>query len=91
MDDAKYDRQITLLCPVCGSDQFSYDDEDDAAPVTCVDCGRETTRSQLIDDNSEVIESNVAEIGDEVVADVAKELNKSLADAFRGNKSIRFK
>lgn len=91
MDEAKYDRQITLICPVCGSDQFSYDDDDDSAPVTCADCGRQATRSELIDDNSEVIESHVAEIGEEVVADVAKELNKSLADAFRGNKHIRFK
>ena len=91
MDDEKYSRKVTLLCPTCGSDQFSVDGEDDSAPVTCAGCGRQTTREELIQANSENIEVQIAEVGEEVVADAAKELNKSLRDAFKGNKNIRFK
>ncbi len=89
MDDSKYERRVTLLCPTCGSDQFAFDDDDESAPVTCSNCGRQTTREALIEENSENIESHVAEIGEEVVADAAKDLNKSLRDAFRGSKNIR--
>jgi len=91
MDDEKYNRHVTLLCPTCGSDQFAFDDEDDAAPVTCANCGRQTTREELMSDNSERINHQFAEMGEEVVADSAKELNKSLRDAFKGNKNIRFR
>jgi predicted nucleic acid-binding Zn-ribbon protein len=91
MDDSKYDRELTLLCPTCGSSQFAYDNEDESGPITCADCARESTRDQLILDNQERIDLQLKEIGEEVVADAAKELNKSLKDAFRGNKSIRFK
>ncbi|MRS13265.1 MAG: hypothetical protein EG823_09420 [Actinobacteria bacterium] len=91
MDESKYDRQVTLLCPACGSDQFSFDDEEEDGPVKCVNCGRETTRDELIAENGETIEAHVAEVGEEVTADIAKELNKSLRDAFKGNKHIRFK
>lgn len=91
MDDGKYDRQVKLLCPTCGSDQFSFDDEDEDGPVKCANCGREMSRDDLIRENTENIEAHVAEIGEEVTADIAKELNKSLRDAFKGSKHIRFK
>lgn len=91
MGDGKYDRKLTLLCPTCGSSQFSYDEDDESGPVICVDCKRETTRDDLIRDNQERIDFEVEEIGKEAVADMTKELNKSLKKAFGGNKNIRFK
>ncbi len=91
MDEEKYERHLSLLCPTCGSDQFIFDDEDESAPVTCTTCGRKTTRDELISDNSENIELHNADMGREVMADAAKELNKTLRHAFRGNKNVRFK
>ena len=47
------DRKVTLLCPLCGNDQFSsidveleelYDADDDVR-VRCSDCGSEYTTS----------------------------------------------
>ena len=91
MDDEKYARKVVLRCPTCGSDQFAFDPDDESSLVKCADCGRETTREEIIEDNGPAIESQLTEIGDEVVADLAKDLNRSLNDAFRGNSSIRFK
>ena len=91
MDDEKYRRSVKLLCPTCGEDQFSFEHEGAFAPVGCANCGRQMTRDDLIRENSEVIEHSVAEMGQEVAADLSKELNKSLRAAFRGNKNIRFK
>ncbi|MGB4441675.1 MAG: hypothetical protein WBJ62_05565 [Coriobacteriia bacterium] len=91
MDDEKYKRSVKLLCPTCGEDQFSFEDESDVAPVTCVNCGRQMSRDDLIRENSELVEHNVAEMTQEVVADFSKALNKSLRAAFKGNKNIRFK
>lgn len=90
MDAEKYTRNVVLRCPVCGSEQFSYDPDDESSPVTCADCGHTTTREELIEDNGPTIESHVAEISERVVEDAAKDLNRSLRDAFRGNKNIRF-
>jgi transcription initiation factor TFIIIB Brf1 subunit/transcription initiation factor TFIIB len=90
MDDGKYERRVTLRCTTCGSDQFSYDDDDESGPVTCADCGRVTTKDELIEDNGPNIDAHVAEMGEEVMADAARELNKALRDAFKGNKNIRF-
>lgn len=91
MEEGKFDWQVALLCPVCGSNTFKFDEDDEAAPVRCADCGYETTREDLIEANGETIESHIAEMGEEILADVAKELNDSLRRAFRGNKYIRFK
>lgn len=57
------ERHLTLLCPTCGSDQLIFDDEDESALVTCATCGRQTTRDELIGDNSESIELHVADMG----------------------------
>ncbi|MDI9332823.1 MAG: YciI family protein [Cytophagales bacterium] len=51
MDAEKYNRAITLLCPTCGSSQFSHSEE--SALFTCTSCGRETTRDELIRESGE--------------------------------------
>lgn len=91
MEESKYDREVALLCPVCGSSSFNFDENNETTPIICADCGYETTREDIIEANGEIIESHLAEIREEVLADVAKELNDSLRRAFRGNKNIRFK
>lgn len=93
MNDDKLSRQVGLRCPTCGSDQFSYSEEEDdgGSTVTCAECGRQLTRDELIHENSENLEAHAVEIANEAVSESVKQLSKSLRDAFRGNKNIEFK
>jgi len=93
MNPEKYDRSVTLLCPTCGSSQFSQsaENEEDSALMKCASCGREITKDELIRENSENIAEHVDEIKEQVVKDVRSELQKSLAAAFKGNKHIKIK
>ncbi|MEH6986578.1 MULTISPECIES: ECs_2282 family putative zinc-binding protein [Bacillales] len=75
---------VTLKCVVCGNDQFSCVDESiediqdapDEAEVKCSDCGRVTTKEQLFEDNSEVIEANVEDFKEEIVKQLQKDFKK---------------
>lgn len=88
MDAEKYNRLVNLLCPTCGSDQFSQEDEhSESRPVTCGSCGLNITRDDLIRANSENIDEHVKEIGKQAVDDFQKEL----ARVFAGNKFIKIK
>lgn len=92
MSSEKYNRSLSLICPVCGGDQFEFDDCEETANIyKCPSCKREFTRELLIEENSENISEHVKEIGDEVAKDVAKELRATLQKAFSGSGSIRFK
>lgn len=79
-------RQVKLKCRVCGNDQFSSDYPEDSlvdAPgetkLKCAYCGAETTKDELIADNSRGINAAV----DDIVADVENELQKELDKALR--------
>lgn len=87
----KYNRQVRLLCPTCGSDQFAHEGEDGQAGelVTCVSCGLELSKDDLIRANRENVDEHVKEIGKEVAKDLQRELHESLKRAFRGNKNIK--
>jgi predicted nucleic acid-binding Zn-ribbon protein len=89
MDSNKYTRQVVLLCPTCGGDQFEYDTDEskDAGLVKCVSCKREMTRDDLVAENSENISEHVNEIGKQVRDDVAREISRT----FSGLKNIRIK
>lgn len=93
MDADKYTRSVTLLCPTCGSTQFSpvAPDNIESELQQCASCGREITRDELIRENSENIDEHVKEIGHEVANDLALELKKQLASAFKGSKFIKVK
>lgn len=93
MNPEKYNRSIKLLCPTCGCADFSYDEGlDEAVQVmTCVSCGRELNRDELIQENSENIGEHLSEIKDAILKDAAEELRESLKKAFSGNKNIRLK
>lgn len=79
-------RSVSLICSVCGNDQFSALDHDgeefaefsEAPFYKCSDCGRLTSKEQLIEENQEVINANIEVIKKEAVDEIKKELQKSL-------------
>lgn len=87
----KYNRQVGLLCPTCGNDQFAHDGEGGQTSelVTCVGCGLELSKDDLIRVNRENVDEHVKEIGKEVAKDLQRELHESLKRAFGGNKNIK--
>ncbi|RCK30108.1 ECs_2282 family putative zinc-binding protein [Thalassospira lucentensis] len=92
MDAEKYNRSVTLLCPICGSDQFEFENSDEIVDSAhCAGCGRRFTRDELIEENGENINEHVKEMGQEITRDFAKEMRNTLKKAFRGNKHIKFK
>lgn len=85
MDESKYNRNVELQCPTCGGSQFEYGEDIDAddAGVRCIGCDRSMTKAELIDANAENINQHVAEIGDDVVRDLQKDLGRIFKRAFR--------
>lgn len=79
-----YNRNITLLCPLCGSDQFESLDgkggEELEAPDTirfkCSDCNSIYTKAELIESNNERIEASIDEVKEELIKDFKKKLKK---------------
>lgn len=77
-------RKVSLFCSICGNDQFEtldkeYEDMTEAPDSTrfkCSDCGRIFTKSELLDENEEIINANIEDIQNEAVAEVEKELKK---------------
>ena len=88
-----YVRNVALICPTCGGDQFSFVSSGDGARdlQSCSGCGREITRAELIRENSENIDEHMKEVASEVKADAANMLKKQLAVAFKGSKFIKIK
>lgn len=93
MDTEKYNRTVALLCPTCGSTQFSSSKPDDSESelLTCASCSREITRDDLIRENSENVDEHLNEIGKEAAKDLALEFKNKLAAAFKGSKFIKIK
>jgi uncharacterized Zn finger protein len=84
----KHNRTVTLRCPTCGSEYFSHDDaETPEQIVTCASCGLKITRDDLTHANAENIDLHVKEMG----KDIADDLRKEIANAFRGNKFIKIR
>lgn len=85
MNIEKYSRQISLHCHACGGTRFEYDEtiESDEQIVKCAQCGRETIKRELMNENSENINAHVREVADEAVKDITKELNKTLKRFFK--------
>mgnify|MGYP001198648774 FL=1 len=78
-------RNISLLCPTCGNDQFSaidvetddLSDAPDETRVKCSDCGMILTKAELIEENQERINANIDDIKNEAVKEIEKELKKA--------------
>ena len=77
-------RKVTLYCPVCGNDQFicpntKFDDLSDAPGdimLQCADCKKFITKSELIEENQDVINANIEEIKQEAFKEIDKKLKK---------------
>ena len=75
-------KKITLLCPVCGNDQFEFpegfneDTVQEDAVLKCSYCGREYTKAELIELNGEIIDNGVEEFKNEIGKEVEMELKK---------------
>ncbi len=83
-------KKVKTKCHVCGNDQFSSDYPEDSlinAPgdtkLKCAYCGAETTKDELIADNSRGIDAAVDEITAEITSELQKELDKAFRKAFR--------
>ena len=80
------DRNVTLLCPLCGNDQFSSVNEDledlllasDDVRLRCSDCGSEYTKREFLDGNGEIIDNAVDELTRDVVKETERMLKKAL-------------
>jgi len=78
------EKQFSLICNLCGNDQFSTVDEQiedlqsapDYTEVECSDCGRVVTKDQLIDENSHVINENVEDFKKDIIKQLEKDLKK---------------
>ena len=81
-----FDRQVTLLCPLCGNNQFESPDEEfedlleasDNIRVRCSDCGSEYTKEELLDGNSNVIDNAAEEMEQDIINELEKDLEKAL-------------
>ena len=79
-------RSISMLCPVCGNDQFESLDAEyqelnetpDETLLRCADCGSTFTKEELIKENSEKINIAVEEMKKDVAKEIEKELKKAL-------------
>ena len=91
MDSEKHNRTVQLLCPTCGATDFECLPEEPESLLKCVGCGRETTRDDLISENSENLEEHKKELIADVKKDIEKDLRDSLRKAFSGSRNIRFK
>ncbi|MEK9496001.1 hypothetical protein V2H77_05970 [Photorhabdus sp. P32] len=89
LNPEKYNRNITLLCPVCGNTEMEHSEEFEI--VKCVGCGKELTKDELIQENGLSIDDHVDEIKKELTKDIQKQFNNMLKQAFKGNKNIRIK
>ena len=89
----KYDKQISLQCPTCGSQQFKHDGniENEDTILECHGCDRSMRKGDLIQENSENINEHLNDMKKEVLKDVKADLSASLKKAFSGNKHIKFK
>lgn len=79
-------RNVKLLCPLCGNDQFASLDEDfedlfhapDDVRLRCSDCGSEYTKRELVDSNAAIIDTAVDELKQDAAKEIEKELKKAM-------------
>ncbi|MGG6101254.1 ECs_2282 family putative zinc-binding protein [Pantoea allii] len=77
----KYNRNIILLCPVCGNSEMEHVEESEI--VRCIDCGKELTKDELIQENGASIDAHVNEIKKELTHDIEKQLKDMFKKAFK--------
>ncbi len=79
-----FNKQVSMLCPVCGNDQFEpieiinddYDDVLGDSRFRCSDCGSVFTKDQLLEENEEKISIAISEMKDDILKNFENELKK---------------
>ena len=79
-------RNVVLLCPTCGNDQFKaldeiqgeFKDAEDNARFRCSDCGLIITKGELLENNQDVINANVEDLKKDVIKELEKEFRKAI-------------
>lgn len=87
----KLNREIKMYCPTYGNTDFSFVEHDDEGLVICTQCERQMAKSQLLEENSELLAEAQNEITNEVQKQIEAEIKKRLRNAFNDNKYIKFK
>ena len=79
-------RNVTMLCPLCGNDQFSLVEKEymeliDApgyAKIQCSDCASIYTKDEIIEANAEKIDIATDEMVHDAMEEFEKELKKAM-------------
>ena len=78
-----YNRNIAMLCPICGNDQFSTIDnvEDlqeapDETRIQCSDCKKILTKAELLESNQHIIDANIEEVEKDLMKNIENKLKK---------------
>ncbi len=82
------ERNVVMLCSVCGNDRFkSLDVEcedflhvNEIGRVRCSNCGTEYTKQDIIDSNEEIINSTIDEVKRESIKELEKEIKRLFRD-----------
>lgn len=78
------EKEIKLICPICGNDQFSsldvpIDELKDGLEtnrIQCSDCHRIFTKEELLNENQEQIDNEIEQITDDIKKQLGKEIKK---------------
>lgn len=79
-------KRITLICPICGNDQFAsldvpveeLKDAPETNRVQCSDCHRIFTKEELLTENQELIDCEIEQIKDDITKQINEEIKKAL-------------
>lgn len=82
MKDIK--KSISLLCPICGSDQFEslnqegavFPNVSDSVSFRCSDCGAIYTKETIIEENSELISIAIDDFKRDALHEIKNELKR---------------
>lgn len=72
----KLNREIKMYCPTCGNTDFSFVEHDDEGLVICTQCERQMAKSQLLEENSELLAEAQNKITNEVQKQIEAEIKK---------------
>lgn len=70
-----YSRSVSMRCSTCAGTQFEFDK--DGGPIRCTGCDRiYASKDELIGENGARIDSQIEEMGADVLKDVHKDRSK---------------
>ncbi len=75
---SNYSRQISLMCPTCGSRDFSFDNgvPEESRSYVCTGCELEFSYQEIYDSNQEIISRAIDETKREIMSDVKKKFKR---------------